>query len=381
MVGVTFWQSAVADVPRELFVPDTVWVDNGMDGYVALSRQADPVSWHAIVAADEPIVTQTDFGDAPPGQRGRVPSSSCSKPSIVASMLDALDPLPGHKVLEIGTGTGWNAALLSRQIGREGQVVTVELDTAIASHARAALAGAGYGHVVVVTGDGTDGCPQLAPFDRVIATASIRETVPAAWLDQLRADGRLVAPWSTDWSNGYLLVLRSADGAYSGGFSETLAFMRLRHQRRSLYGWEPGADEIALADISTTDCRGADLDRMLNPDKGAFAIGARLASCCLTVDWDRRGERHHILELDDGATKSWAQVDANLNDPAPFTVRQLGPRRLWDEAVAAYDWWHAEKEPGRDRFGLQVVGGRQWLWLDEPGNLIRTLTDDPAPKS
>jgi hypothetical protein len=77
---------------------------------------------------------------------------------------------------------------------------------------------------------------------------------------------------------------------------------------------------------------------MLNLAKGTFAIGARLASCCLVVHWDSHGELHHTLELDDGATKSWAQLDANLNDPAPFTVCQLGPRKLWDETETAYDW-------------------------------------------
>lgn len=371
------WQSAVAVVPRELFIPDTVWVDNGPEnGYRPLSRQVDPAGWHTIVAADESIVTQVDFGDIRPGQRGGVPSSSCSQPSVVASMLDALDLLPGHRVLEIGTGTGWNAALVSRRVGREGQVVTVELDSTLADDARRALAEAGYGHVIVTTGDGTDGYANLAPFDRVIATAAVREIVPAAWLDQLRPGGRLVAPWGTDWSNGFLLTVDAGtDGTCSGKFSGTLTFMRLRHQRRALYGWEPDAAEIKRAHVGTTDCRGGDLDRMLNPDKGAFAIGARLASCCLVVNWDEYGERHHVLGLDDGVTKSWAQLDANLNDLAPFTVRQLGPRRLWDEAVSAYDWWHAEKEPARDRFGLQVVAGRQWLWLDDPDNVVRTLTD------
>lgn len=88
---------------------------------------------------------------------------------------------------------------------------------------------------------------------------------------------------------------------------------------------------------------------MLNPDKGTFAIGARLASCCLIVEWDRHSELHHSLELDDAVTKSWAQLDANLTNPAPFTVRQLGPRPLWDEAEAAYDWWYDHDEPGLER--------------------------------
>lgn len=90
--------------------------------------------------------------------------------------------------------------------------------------------------------------------------------------------------------------------------------------------------------------------------------------------WDKHGERHHNLELDDGSTKSWARLDADLNDPAPFTVRQLGPRKLWDEVEAAYDWWHEQGEPGLDQFGFHCDDGRQWLWLNEPGRVVRELS-------
>jgi hypothetical protein len=93
----------------------------------------------------------------------------------------------------------------------------------------------------------------------------------------------------------------------------------------------------------------------------------------LVIEWDKHGELHHNLELDDGATKSWAQLDADLNDPAPFTVRQLGPRKLWDEAEAAYDWWYEQGEPGLDRFGFHSRDRRQWVWLDEPNNIVRVL--------
>jgi protein-L-isoaspartate O-methyltransferase len=303
-----------------------------------------------------------------------VPSSSGSQPSIVADMLAALAVQPGQSVMEIGTGTGWNAALLSRLIGEHGRVVTVEVDTALARAARQALTTAGF-HVLVITGDGLDGYPPSAPYDRVISTAAIREVVPPAWLDQLRPGGRVVTPWGTDWSNGVMLTVDLDHNSVARGrFSGDLAFMRIRSQRRALYGWSPAADEIAQAQISTTDCRGSDLDRMLNPDKGLFGIGARLASCCLLVNWDKHGELHHTLELDDGATRSWAQLDANLNDSAPFTVRQLGPRKLWDEAETAYDWWHEQGEPRLDRFGFHGQDGHQWIWLDQPDHVVRQLT-------
>lgn len=76
----------------------------------------------------------------------------------------------------------------------------------------------------------------------MISTAALREIVPSAWLDQLRPGGRLVSPWGTDWSNGVMLSLDLAhNGVASGRFSGDLAFMRLRGQRRALYGWQPAA--------------------------------------------------------------------------------------------------------------------------------------------
>ncbi|MGH3887427.1 MAG: methyltransferase domain-containing protein [Pseudonocardiaceae bacterium] len=371
----SFWEALLTEVPRALFIPDTVWVHDGSgDALVALSKHTDPNGWHAVVSANAPVVTQVNFGEVQPGQKGSIPSSSCSQPSIVADMLDALGARPGQSVLEIGTGTGWNAALLSRRVGEYGRVVTIEVDPCLAKDARRALTNSGY-EPLVITGDGMAGYSAGAPYDRVICTASIREVVPRAWLDQLRPTGRLVTPWGTDWSNGVMLTLNLAEnGAATGRFSGDLAFMRVRGQRRALYGWEPADSDVERAKVSTTPCRGSDLDRMLNPDKGTFAIGARLACCCLVVEWNKHGTLHHNLELDDGATKSWAQLNANLNDPAPFTVRQLGPRKLWDEAEAAYDWWYEHGEPGIDRFGFEIREGRQWVWLDQPDNVVRVLS-------
>ncbi len=160
--------AAFAAVPREAF----------------LAAHAD---WHGIadVYRDEAIVTRRDA-------RTGAPLSSSSQPAIMAEMLEMAGVEPGQRVLEIGAGTGYNAALLARLVGDTGQVTSVELDREVAAAARDGLL-ASEADARVVVGDGRLGWPDSAPFDAIMATAST-ETVPRAWFDQLRPGGRLVVP-------------------------------------------------------------------------------------------------------------------------------------------------------------------------------------------
>ncbi len=175
-------------VPREAFVPDVIWVRRDDGSAVPLRRADDPDRWLALVRSDDSIITQVDDGAT---ERGVWPTSSASAPHIVATMLEALDVEPGMKVLEIGTGTSYNAALLAELVGPQN-VTSVEIDPGLAEQARAALARAGC-HVQVVTGDGTHGHAANAPYDRVIATAAACR-LPYAWVRQTRPGGRILAP-------------------------------------------------------------------------------------------------------------------------------------------------------------------------------------------
>lgn len=150
--------------PRERFLP-------GIAAREGLER----------IYQNQAIVTATD-------ERG-MPASSSTQPSMMASMLEQLELRPGQCVLEVGAGTGYNAALLARLVGARGRVVSVELDPATARRARGALARVGS-RAKVVTGDGREGWPRGAPYDRIIVTASTA-TVAPAWHEQL-ADGGLV---------------------------------------------------------------------------------------------------------------------------------------------------------------------------------------------
>ena len=113
-----------------------------------------------------------------------------SQPYVVAYMTEQLDVRPHHRVLEVGTGSGYQAAVLSR-LARE--VVSVERYRTLADVARKRLAALAYGNVTVVTGDGFTGVPDLAPYDRIIVTAAA-EHIPQALVDQLADDGIMVLP-------------------------------------------------------------------------------------------------------------------------------------------------------------------------------------------
>ena len=136
------------------------------------------------VYSDTALVTRVD---------GFLARSSTSQPSLVADMLEILDVSPGMKVLEIGTGTGYNAALLSELVGPDGEVWSVELNPDVARDAARFLRDEGYRGVHVLEQDGFLGCAEGAPFDRIIATAACPD-LSEHWLRQLAPGGQMLIP-------------------------------------------------------------------------------------------------------------------------------------------------------------------------------------------
>ncbi len=130
-----------------------------------------------------------------------------SQPYVVAYMTELLDVLPSHTVLEIGTGSGYQAAILGR-LARE--VYSMEIVPELAARAAAVLQDLGYTNVHVREGDGFGGWPSHAPFDRIVLTAA-PEAIPPPLLDQLRVGGRLVAPVGPQGAVQWLTVVDKAD--------------------------------------------------------------------------------------------------------------------------------------------------------------------------
>jgi protein-L-isoaspartate(D-aspartate) O-methyltransferase len=158
--------AAFLAVPRHLFLP-----------------QIDAVAAYKDMA----IVTKSDASG--------LSVSSSTQPTMMAIMLEQLGLATGQRVLEIGTGTGYNAALIATIVGDARSVVTIDIEPDVVEAARASLAAAGFADVSVICGDGADGVPDLAPYDRIIVTAGVWDLAPR-WLAQLGAGGKIVLPLS-----------------------------------------------------------------------------------------------------------------------------------------------------------------------------------------
>jgi protein-L-isoaspartate(D-aspartate) O-methyltransferase len=189
--------SALRTVPRHIFLPDLA---------------------PAAAYEDAAIVTKWDAEG--------LPSSSSSQPTIMAIMLDQLEPARGQKVLEIGAGTGFNAALIAHIVGPKGSVVSIDLDPEIVARAEENLSAAGTQGVTVLAADGALGDPAHAPYDRIIATVGVWDIAPA-WHEQLAPGGLLVVPLDLRGIQRSVCFERAGDH-WTSRSSRPCGFMRMR---------------------------------------------------------------------------------------------------------------------------------------------------------
>lgn len=116
-----------------------------------------------------------------------------SQPLTVAAMTEALMPKKGDKILELGAGSGYQAAILAEIVGPKGKIITLERKKELCEFAQKNLSKRGYKNIAVIHSDGVDGYPEEAPYDRIVVTASATD-IPKPLIDQLKKGGRLVIP-------------------------------------------------------------------------------------------------------------------------------------------------------------------------------------------
>lgn len=328
-----------------------------------MDRRKDPDAWYAAADRNAPIVTQWDDGAHQGPAPGKLSTSSSSMPSVVHSLLQDLAVEDGMRVLDVGTGTGETAGVLTHRPGRRG-VTTIEVDAAVSARACERLRGCGL-YPEVVVGDGFEGHPGGAPYDRVLATVGIRQ-VPMAWIEQTRPGGVILAPWGTAYSNTDAVVRLKVGGKTAAGpFTRPVEFMKLRAHRGSVvhHADHMSAGLLANAEKTTTSLteeqfvtgRFADLP---------FVLGLRVPRCRQAVAARRGGARpvwfYGLSDL------SWACVMFRDGE-REAEVWQSGPRRLWEEVSGAHRWWRDRGSPDVTRFGLTITPRGRRAWLDDPG--------------
>ncbi len=339
------WAAAFREVPRHLFLPG--FLVQGPDGWSPVT--AEHPDFLSLVYRNQVCVTQLNGSDeawrqaVSAGVVDGVPTSSSSMPTIMAIMLEALDVRRGQTVLEIGTGTGYNAALLSHVLGGDA-VTSVDVDPEVHVRAVRLLAEAGY-HPFCVPGDGEQGYPGRAPYSRILGTCAVSR-IPAAWLAQVEDGGLIVTTFNRALGAG--LVRLEVRGGRAAGrvMLEDGRFMPLRAHRQ---GWADRALRDALhAPASTSRTTLLPARMVVDPASGfEFFAGLALPDVAVALDPVR-------LAHPDG---SWVRHRGAVVDEG-------GPRSLWGLAEEAYQEWRSLGRPRRHRFTFTATRDAQSFALD-----------------
>ena len=189
----------------------------------------DPKVMAAMKQVPRNEFVPSSYGDAA-FDNGPLPighGQTISQPYIVALMTDLLELEADDIVLEIGTGSGYQTAILSQLCK---QVYTIEYVPALADIAKARLERLGYDIITSITGNGYDGWPEHAPFDAILVTAAARE-VPPPLVDQLRPGGRMMIPLGGTFGQDLVLVSKDEDGSLHRRNVLPVAFVPFVHHR------------------------------------------------------------------------------------------------------------------------------------------------------
>jgi methyltransferase of ATP-grasp peptide maturase system len=362
------WRRAVEAVPRHLFVPgfyaETSRRSHGLTIWEPVTEALDRDRWLRAAYSDATLITQFDGDegdwDHPAVRSGGAPTSSSTLPSLVMRMWLDADLRDGHHVLEVGTGTGYSAALAAEWLGDDGRVTSVEVDSRRLDRAATALRRCGCG-VHLAVADGLHGYWPRAPYDRIVAACSVR-TIPLAWLAQARPGGKILTTLS-GWLYGYaraLLTVTSDYGAAGHLLPGTISFMAARAQERPAPG-NP-ADWDALTKHAPSRPARHSPRRLEEATDNAFfsrflaqlaAPGAQVLSGSDDVT--------HLVDVTSGSAAS-----LTCHDQA-WQVRQAGPKRLWDAIEDALDSWDSAGRPNPQEFDIHVSHGRQAIRHPAPG--------------
>lgn len=356
------WRDALLAVPRHEFVPR----------YYELDTSTRPASWSRHEPADSvgiarwlelvysPTTLVTEIADyAGRGVQTGVVSST--KPDLMIRMLEALHVNDGMRVLEIGTGTGYNAALLCHRLGG-ANVCSIDIDPTVVNDAQVRLSRLGY-NPTLVAADGADGLAGHTPFDRIIATCSVR-AIPPAWIEQLAPGGLLLVHLEGPLGAGNLLSLRRSDTpAVQGRFLPWWGcFMR----RRTGYGPQTGTPPPTRASEPPSTRQTTLAPTELDADK-KFPFLAQLHLPSGIFRSIRLLDDHNPISYFAAPDGSWCEIIRTPEPNGRYTVREAGASRLWTAIEQAWTEWTALGAPAWHEFGLTATPTAHHIWYRDPG--------------
>ncbi len=353
--------NAFAAIPREPFVP-LFYKQQGRE-WVPYSKETQDEPWLGMIYQDEALVTLLDAQN--------IPISSSSQPSLMAAMLEALDVQPGNTTLEIGTGTGYNAALLSQLTGDPRLVTTIEMNRDLVTQAEQILHEI-VGPVTVIAGNGYAIAAEQS-YDRIIATASAPR-VPHSWYRQLSGGGRLVMPLMGSLNVSGFLIIEKGETQGVGHFLPIpLGFMPMRSSDTTT---DPTSRELfqlpIKGSVSVDESSYPLIEALAEPDfrwflEWAWPSEGILQMVRMTLQNGRRAlllkdpRQRTILQLTQEPSGNWCG-------------QQHGEFPLWQRICRSYQEYQELGRPGKDAYQmglnaqqayLSVRSAEEWITLRE----------------
>jgi protein-L-isoaspartate O-methyltransferase len=339
------WRDTVANTPRHLLVPN--WWQPVPDGpereWARVSHSSDgDAGFSGAAYANKTLVTrvgslhadQASDGDRATGD----PTSSGTVPALIVDMAHRLDARTGHRILDVGTGTGYSAALFARRFG-SAHVTSVDVDPYVVDAARDRLSSLGLMPQFVAL-DATGELPDAA-YDRIVATVSVRP-VPAPWLRALQPGGRVV----TTVAHTALMITADMwpDGTARGSVvPDPATFMAARREN----DYPPALDDVFLTSRTR---EGEDVRPPVGPvpdlwEEWPLRCLYELDTPVIEIRTARYEDGRRVVWLL-GRDGSWARAETG---DRPL-VHQGGPRRLWDGLERVRSEWNR-----RNRFPLRTM--------------------------
>jgi protein-L-isoaspartate(D-aspartate) O-methyltransferase len=359
---------AFQSVPREIFI-ERFYEPDGR-GWKSIEKTLPEEQWLDRVYQDVALTTALNVHS--------LPNSSSSQPSIMAEMLEALDIQRGQRVLEIGTGTGYNAALLAELTQDPAKVTTIEVDAQIATRA-ARILHEHIGPVRVQMGDGRLGVPEGAPYDRIIATAS-SPSIPHPWYEQLAPDGCLVMPLEGSLQiGGFLVIKKDGDGFAVGKFrSRRLSFMAMHAQAEEVLPYPVLSQDYTQWPLAgKVQVQASDPLLLALEDKRFLWFlqwaWSPVGDLRISLIYTPEGKR--IFRICDPSTCSILFLSELSN--GSWAGRHQGETLLWPKIQEIYHKYQQQGAPEYEAFGVYLDEQRASLWVGLDEMYLRDLYRKP----